>query len=215
VCIVAGFSATTPLLTDSPLVWCHACLLGHTPAVLQSSFTIHFGFSGLFAAESLRLCFADKKAAEEWHAQLSAAVRRAERMSSSGAWPSLPARRQASGSQPASWRPAVTCAVPKAGTAPLLRSFFGCRQHIAVPSRHAACRPLWFPVKHNLGCGHRGGCRLRPCSRFQQGIRRCVSSGTRWRRPRCRCTVKASGGGGACAAAVAVCAARQRGGGIC
>jgi hypothetical protein len=52
------------------------------PPSLQFSFGLHFGYSGLFAAEGLRLCFDKQAAAHEWHSELAAAIRRLERMGS-------------------------------------------------------------------------------------------------------------------------------------
>lgn len=52
----------------------------------QFSFTLHFGFSGIFAAESLRLCFEREEEAREWHGQLAELVARLERQGSGGAW---------------------------------------------------------------------------------------------------------------------------------
>lgn len=53
----------------------------YTPIELFS-FTLHFGFSGIFAAESLRLCFEKEAAALEWQAQLAQIIGRLERQGS-------------------------------------------------------------------------------------------------------------------------------------
>ena len=71
--------------------WARLCLPPTSPLprpwpAPQYSFSLHFGFSGLFAAESLRLCFEEEAAAREWHRQLTAAIGHMERLGSSGVW---------------------------------------------------------------------------------------------------------------------------------
>ncbi|KAI7837930.1 hypothetical protein COHA_008236 [Chlorella ohadii] len=51
-------------------------------SVEMYSFLLHFGFSGLFAAESLRLCFETEEQAQEWRSQLATLIRRLERQGS-------------------------------------------------------------------------------------------------------------------------------------
>ena len=44
------------------------------PPAVQFSFVLHFGFGGLFAAESLRLCFESEALALEWHNSLKGCI---------------------------------------------------------------------------------------------------------------------------------------------
>ncbi|KAI3426288.1 hypothetical protein D9Q98_008661 [Chlorella vulgaris] len=131
-----------------------AVVAGKYREVEMSSFTIHFGFSGLFAAESLRLCFADKKAAEEWHAQLSAAVRRAERMSSSGRFGSLSSTTSDVGTE------AAAASAPAAGSSKASADASAAAPDGAAPAAAAPSKPQeeaervlrqWQSVRHVNG----------------------------------------------------------------
>ncbi|PRW45250.1 ENHANCED DISEASE RESISTANCE 2 isoform X2 isoform B [Chlorella sorokiniana] len=116
-------------------------------SVEMCSFLLHFGFSGLFAAESLRLCFETEEQAQEWHSQLAALIRRLERQGS-GALNF--ARTSSSASVDAG------AAVAGGGSAGARGSGGGPRQVTVEPGLHAADgsdRTLrtWQSVRHVNG----------------------------------------------------------------
>lgn len=85
---VAQGAAAASMASVCPLCFCKAPLTGWPCCPLpQFSFSLNFGFSGLFGSESLRLCFDTEEQAQEWHSQLAAAIRRMERLGSGGEHP--------------------------------------------------------------------------------------------------------------------------------
>ena len=196
-----------------------ACLPPSRPHPLQYSFELHFGFSGIFAAESLRLCFDTEDQAQEWHSQLAAAIRRLERQGSGGACLALctmlcRAVVDALSSAAGMWHWGLVTdaqAQQKAGyAAHPLRS-------LPAPGPPVPpARPPAFSASRDLFHGRTG----RSCSQCSSRRRRRWRHGCpRWlQRQHCRsrrCCWQPAGGGGQGAAGLAVRAARQRGGCVC
>lgn len=177
----------------------------------QHSFLLHFGFSGLFAAESLRLCFEKEEEAREWHTQLAAAIHRLERLGSGGACrcpcphappgalgpcPAVAARAAMPLINPPPASVLTCCPAAHPSASFCSASFCSCRfQLIPAGLRRRGRRSS---SRASGRSGGRGACRRR-----RRGTRRGGCEGARGRGER-------AGGAG-----LAVCAACQRRGRLC